>query len=99
MNKANVCACPNLNCPNHGNCKDCTSRHLKIKTLNYCGFYSIHAFFKEIIETLPNSEASLKIKQLVENQTQAYTKLIKKNSLTEEGQSILRVKKSNVSNH
>jgi len=99
VEKPNVCACPNLDCPNHGNCKDCTSRHLKKNTLNYCGFYSIYPFLEEVIEASPDSEASQKVQRLVHNQSQAYVKLMEKNCLTEENQKILRIDKSNVSAH
>lgn len=99
MEKCNVCPCPNIKCPNHGNCKDCTSRHLKINSLNYCGFYSILPTLEEAIELSPESPAALKLSALIKKQTQAYTKLIEINSLSENNQQKLRVEKSRLSKH
>ena len=97
MENENVCPCPNLECPNHGNCKNCASRHLKIGTLNYCAFYSILPELEEAVKASPNSPSAQIIKNRIKRQTEAYIKLMDKNCLTEEVQSNMRIKKSNVS--
>jgi hypothetical protein len=99
LEKLNICPCPNQECPNHGNCKDCTSRHLKIGTLNYCSFYSILPVLEEAIKVSPNSPSAQKIKNLVERQTLAYMKLMDKHCISEENQAELRLEKSKVSAH
>lgn len=99
LEKSNICPCPNLECPNNGNCKNCTSRHLKIGTLNYCGFYSILPILEESIEASPNSLSAQKIKNLVERQSLAYVKLMDKHCISEEKQNELRIEKSKVSAH
>lgn len=78
-----TCACPNLECPNHGSCENCTSRNLKIKTLNYCGFYSI----KHLLEELKDEK---KVNDLLNKHNNAYDKLTKKNNLSKERQELLR---------
>lgn len=99
MEKCNTCPCPNLDCPNHGNCINCTSRHLKIKTLNYCGFYSILPLLKDVIEVSPDSESAKKVSALIEKQSKAYTKLMKIHSISEESQELFRIIKSELSKH
>ncbi len=99
MGKLNICPCPNLGCPNHGSCKDCTSRHLKIGTLNYCGFYSILPVLEEAIAVSPNSPSAQIIKKLVEKQTQAYVKLMERHCISGARQAELRLEKSKVSAH
>lgn len=87
-----TCACPNLDCPNHGNCKNCTSRHLKIKTLNYCGFYSIKHFFEDLKD-------EKKINDLIAKHINAYDKLIEKNRLSKKIQEQIRINKMELSPH
>ena len=99
MEKTNICPCVNLNCANHGNCKDCTSRHLKKGTLNYCGFYSVLPVLEEAVAASPDSESAKKINALIERQTDAYKKLMETHCLTEEGQVNLRLKKSELSSY
>ena len=70
----NTCPCPNLDCPNHGNCKNCTSRHLRIGKLNYCGFYSILPELEKAINSDPDSPTAQIIQNRIERQTKAYSK-------------------------
>lgn len=99
MEKENICPCVNLECPNHGNCKNCTSRHLKLGTLNYCAFYSILPELEEAVKVSPNSPSAKIIQNRIERQSNAYVKLMEKHCLTEEIQSDLRIEKSKVSAH
>lgn len=99
MTKKKPCPCPNLECPNHGVCEDCTSRHLKIGSLNYCGFYSILPAWKDAIELSPNSESARKLNQLLERQLKAYSALIERHDLGELEQSELRRQAADFSAH
>jgi hypothetical protein len=99
MTNTKPCPCPNLNCPNHGVCEDCTSRHLKIGTLNYCGFYSILPSLNEAIESSPDSESAQMLSRLLQKQTKAYEMLMDHHDLTEEGQCELKDAASRFSKH
>lgn len=99
MGKTNICPCPNLECPNHGNCTNCTSRHLRMGFLNYCGFHSILPFLEEVSEVSSDSLSAQKVEDMVKRQSQAYLKLMEKHNITEEKQCELRTAKSLVSDH
>lgn len=86
----NTCACPKLDCPNHGNCENCTSRHLKIKTLNYCAFYSIQDFLEDLKD-------EIKVNDLLVKHLNAYDKLIEKNNLSSKKQEEIRINKMKLS--
>jgi hypothetical protein len=93
------CPCPNLNCPNNGVCEDCTSRHLKIGTLNYCGFYSILPKLEEAVDRAPDSATALALSELLQRQKMAYTTLMDKHDLSEDGQIELRNGAADFSEH
>lgn len=93
------CPCPNQKCPNHGICENCTSRHLRIGTLNYCGFYAILPKLEESIALSPDSPTSLKIKEIIDKQINAYTKLKETNSISDEQELAKRDKKTNFSSY
>jgi len=99
MENLNACPCPNLKCPNHGNCANCTSRHLRIGTLNYCGFQAILPFLKEVSEISSDSSCSQKIKSMIDRHTNAYAKAMKEHSISEDQQNELRARKANLSKH
>ena len=99
MRAYNICPCPNLECPNHGDCRNCTSRHLRIGTLNYCGFYSILNELEEAVNAEPGSLSAQIIRKRIERQTNAYLKNMKKHCLSEENQHTLRIEKSKLSMH
>ncbi len=99
MGKENVCPCPNLECPNHNNCSNCNSRHLRKGTLNYCGFYAILPFLNEVSKLPEESEASKKVKHLIDNQSNAYCKLMDEHCISEDRQAELRVNKAKFSNY
>ncbi len=98
MQKEHHCPCPNLDCTNHGNCENCSSRHLRVNTLNYCAFYAILPELEKAIEADPNSEASKIIQNRIDRQMNAYQKCMQKHGLTEESQKKLREKKALLSN-
>lgn len=77
IEKKNICPCPNLTCSNHGNCKNCTSRHLRIGSLNYCAFYSILPELEEVVNADPNSLSAKMVKKRIERQMNSYKKYAK----------------------
>lgn len=99
MQKNNVCPCPKLEFPNHGNCEDCTSRHLRLGFLNYCGFYASLPFLKEVITASPDSPSAKLLKKKLEHQSNAYCELKKKYYITDEEELELRKAKSRLSKH
>ena len=54
MDVKEICPCVNLECPNHGNCEKCTSRHLNKGFLNFCGFHTILPLLQEAIDASPD---------------------------------------------
>jgi hypothetical protein len=99
VEKTNTCPCPKIECPVHEDCANCTSRHLRLGFLNYCGFYSILPFLKEVIESSPDSLSALKFQSKIRKQSEAYLTLMGKNNITEEELIELRIKKSNLSSY
>jgi len=99
MDEVNICPCPNLECPNHGDCKKCISRHLRIQSLNYCAFYSILSELEGAVKASPHSNAAQIIKKRIERQKKAYQKCMNKHGLSKEYQNMLRIEKSKLSEH
>lgn len=95
----NVCPCPNLKCPIHGNCENCTSRHLRIGSLNYCAFYSILPELLEAIKVSPESKSAKVIRHRVKRQTNTYLSHMKQHFISEANLSQLRMEKIKVSEH
>ena len=61
MDMKEICPCPNQDCPNHGDCEKCISRHLKKGYLNYCAFHTILPLLREAIDADPDSPAAQKL--------------------------------------
>jgi len=99
MDMKEICPCPNLNCPNHGYCDKCTSRHARLGYLNYCAFHTILPTIKQVINEDPNSAAAKKLEGLIGPQLQAYEKLMKENNLSHENQDVLFKKVTEYSDH
>ena len=99
MTKNNPCPCPNLDCPNHGNCENCSSRHLKKGTLNYCGFYAILPKLEEAVKLAPDSKTAIQLNHLIEKQMASYNALIEQHNLSDESQDEIREKKAEFSDH
>jgi len=99
MKNTTVCPCPNINCPNHGNCINSTSRHLRINSLNYCAFYSILPELEKAEEASPDSASAKIIQNRIERQSSAYFKWMKKHGISEESAELLREQKSKLSKH
>jgi hypothetical protein len=99
MTRTKPCPCPNLDCPNHGVCEDCTSRHLKIGTLNYCGFYAILPSLNEAVACAPDSDSARSLDALIRKQTKAYGTLMEKHGLTDDGQGELKSAAARFSKH
>ena len=84
MDIREIFPCVNLDCPNHGNCEKCTSRHLRKGFLNYCAFHTVLPALQEAINASPESPTAKKLAALVENTLETYDKLIKKQSISRE---------------
>ncbi|MFC1798853.1 DUF6485 family protein [Thermodesulfobacteriota bacterium] len=82
MDMKEICPCVNIDCPNHGNCENCTSRHLRKGALNYCGFYTILPELQEAIKASPESQTAKKLASMIENRLETYGKLTAKHGLT-----------------
>ena len=99
MDMKEICPCPNLNCPNHGDCEKCTSRHLRKGFLNYCGFHTLLPTIKQVIDNDPESPTAKKLDALIGAQLSAYEKLMKDHRLSQESQDRLLKKVAEFSDH
>ena len=99
MDLNEICPCPNLNCPNHGYCDKCNSRHVRIGYLNYCAFQTLLPAIRQVIDDDPESPAGKKLDALIGAQLQAYKKLMQEHGLTQENQDRLLKKVSEYSDH
>ena len=86
MEMKEICPCVNLECPNHGNCEKCTSRHLKKGSMNYCAFYTVLPELQEAIAAAPESPAAKKLASIIEYRYETYGKLAEKHGLPKERQ-------------
>lgn len=94
-----ICPCVNLDCPNHGNCENCTSRHLNKGFLNYCAFYTVLPELQEAIAASPESQTARKLASMIENRLETYGKLTEKHGLSKEGQERLLRKVADYSDY
>ena len=99
MGMKEICPCPNLNCPNHGYCDKCVSRHVRKGFLNYCSFHTLLPTIKQVIADDPESPAAKKMDALLGAQLKAYEKLIAQHGLSQENQDRLLKKVSEYSDH
>lgn len=90
-----ICPCPKLNCPNHGYCDKCISKHLRKGSLNYCAFHTLLPTIKQAIDSDPESPAAKHLDALMVKQLQAYEKLMDQHGLSQERQSELLKKMAN----
>ena len=81
MEMKDICPCVRIDCPNHGNCENCTSRHLKRGSVNYCAFYTILPALQEAIGLSPESPTAQKIAFMVNTRLENYANLAAKNCL------------------
>lgn len=99
MNMKDICPCPNLDCPNQGDCESCNSRHVRLGYLNYCQFQTMVPALKKTIDAHPDSPASKELLSLIEIQSQAYEKLMETHGLNHENQQRLLKSVSEFSKH
>ena len=99
MDMKDICPCVNLDCPNHGNCEKCTSRHLCKGALNYCAFYTVLPELQEAIEASPESPTAQKLASMIKNRLKTYGKLTAKHGLTDQGQEQLLKKVADFSDY
>ena len=86
MDMKEICPCPNLECPNHGICENCTSRHLRKGSLNFCGLHTILPALQEAIEASPESPTAKKLASLLENTSKIHAGLREKHGISMERQ-------------
>ena len=99
MGVQTICPCPNLNCPNHGDCEKCTSRHVRKGFLNYCSFHTWLPTMQAVVDKDPTSPASRQLAGLLDAQLEAYGKLMDEHGLTPAGQEKLLSKVAQFSDH
>ncbi|MCE5265537.1 MAG: hypothetical protein LLG97_18670 [Deltaproteobacteria bacterium] len=90
MEMKEICPCVVLDCPNHGICAKCNSRHLKKGSLNYCAFYAVLPELQAAVAASPESPAAKKVALMVETRLALYDKLMDKHGLSRERQEKLR---------
>ena len=86
MEMKEICPCVNIDCPNHGNCENCTSRHLRKGSLNYCAFYTVLPELQEAIKASPESPTAQKLTSMIKTRLETYSKLTAKHDLNEQRQ-------------
>ena len=99
MEMKDICPCVNIDCPNHGNCENCTSRHLRIGSLNYCAFYTALPELQEAIKASPESATAKKMASMITTRLETYSKLKAKHGLTEQGREQLLRKVADFSDY
>jgi len=99
MNMKEICPCPNLSCPNHGDCEKCISRHVRLGFLNYCAFHTILPTIKQVIDSAPGSPTARRFHELIQAQLQAYDNLMDEHGLSQESQNRLLKMVSEYSDH
>ncbi|RJQ57791.1 MAG: hypothetical protein C4530_11870 [Desulfobacteraceae bacterium] len=99
MEMKDICPCVNLDCPNHGKCENCTSRHLNKGSLNYCAFYTVLPQLQEAVNASPESPAARKLAAMIETRLETYDKLMAKHGLTKQGQALLLKKVAGFSDY
>ena len=99
MDMKTICPCPNLNCPNHGDCEKCTSRHVRKGFLNYCAFHTWLPTLQAVVAKDPQSPAAKKLAGLLDAQLQAYDTLMAEHGLTQDGQAERLRKVAKFSDH
>jgi hypothetical protein len=90
MGTKEICPCVKLECPNHGFCEKCTSRHLRMGSLNYCAFYAVLPDLQAAIAESPDSPAARKLASLVDARLRIYDQLTADHGLSDERQRGLR---------
>jgi hypothetical protein len=81
-----ICPCPNLDCPNHGYCDKCISRHLRLGHLNFCAFQTVLPALRDAIALSPESPTAKRLQAMIDMQQGAYAKLMEKHGITAEKQ-------------
>lgn len=84
MNMGESCPCPNLECPNHGYCDRCNSRHVRKGYLSYCAFHTILPSLRKAMDADPKSTAALTLGEILAPQLEAYEALKEKFGLAQE---------------
>ena len=99
MDIKEICPCPKLNCPNHGYCDKCTSRHVRKGFLNYCSFQTILPTIKQAIDHDPESPTAKKLANSIGAKLQSYEKLMNEFGLSQDNQNRLLKKVAEYSDH
>ena len=99
MKMTDICPCVNLDCPNHGKCENCTSRHLRKGNLNYCAFYTVLPALQKAIKASPESPTSRELAAMIEKRLETYEKLTAKHGLNNQAQEQLLKKVAEFSDY
>ena len=99
MDVKEICPCVNLECPNHGICEKCTSRHLRLGFLNFCGFHTILPFLQEAIDASPESPTAKKLADLISKTSGTYDKLREKHGISKKDKAELLEKMTDFSDY
>ena len=99
MDMKEICPCPNLDCPNHGFCDKCISRHLRGGFLNYCAFYTILPTLQEAIDASPESPTAKKLATLIGDRLKVNEKLMEKHGISKESRETLLKKVAEYSDY
>jgi hypothetical protein len=86
MEMKDICPCLTLDCPNHGNCEKCISRHLKKRSLNYCEFYTVLLDLQEAIAVSPESPTAKRLASMIENKIETFSKRMEKHGRSQKEQ-------------
>jgi len=79
-----ICPCPNLTCPNHGDCARCTSSHIRKGYLSYCAFHTVLPALRDVLAEDAESPTAQKLNGLIQPQLDAYDKLKAEYGLAQE---------------
>ena len=99
MSIGEQCPCVNITCPNHGDCAKCTSRHVRLGTLNYCSFYTVLPVLQEAIAFDPESPAASTLRGIVDRRLEGNAELEKRHGLSAEKQADMRRKVADYSDY
>jgi hypothetical protein len=88
MEMKDIFPCLTLDCPNHGNCEKCTSRHLKKKSLNYCAFYTGLLDFQDAIAASPESPTAKRLASMIDKKIETFGKRMEKHGRSQKEQEV-----------
>ena len=94
-----ICACPIVKCPNHGDCAKCVSRHLRRGYLNYCSMHTMLPIIRKVCEASPDSETARQLMEHFNSKLDAYQKHMDANGISKEDNAALLKKVTEYSDY